>query len=107
MSKKPRLDQIPAANLDADDPLTDVCISFMFSFIFLPLGFAVNRIFTFRLAIVLRQVLTYLPLTVIALWWKCRVVQRIPVNAVVVFLESTEKLGSWKYHLKYGERVTF
>lgn len=26
VSKKPRLDQIPAANLDADDPLTDVCI---------------------------------------------------------------------------------
>lgn len=25
VSKKPRLDQIPAANLDADDPLTDVC----------------------------------------------------------------------------------
>jgi protein CWC15 len=23
VSKKPRLDQIPAANLDADDPLTD------------------------------------------------------------------------------------
>jgi hypothetical protein len=26
VSKKPRLDQIPAANLDADDPLTDVCV---------------------------------------------------------------------------------
>lgn len=33
VSKKPRLDQIPAANLDADDPLTDVCISFLSNFL--------------------------------------------------------------------------
>lgn len=94
MSKKPRLDQIPAANLDADDPLTDVCISFLSSFIVLPSGFAVSRIFTFRSAKVLRQVPTYLPLTITVLSWKSRVVQRIPVRAVMVFLESTEKLGS-------------
>lgn len=38
VSKKPRLDQIPAANLDADDPLTDVCIFFsvFFPFIAVP-----------------------------------------------------------------------
>lgn len=34
MSKKPRLDQIPAANLDADDPLTDVRIFFSVFFPF-------------------------------------------------------------------------
>lgn len=36
VSKKPRLDQIPAANLDADDPLTDVCVFFSIFFPFIP-----------------------------------------------------------------------
>lgn len=34
-SKRPRLDQIPAANLDADDPLTDVCTKNIFFNVFL------------------------------------------------------------------------
>lgn len=44
VSKKPRLDQIPAANLDADDPLTDVCILLCrLPFIVLFWGFATDR----------------------------------------------------------------
>ncbi|KAI5173161.1 Spliceosome-Associated Protein Cwc15 [Manis pentadactyla] len=36
VSKKPRLDQIPAANLDVDDPLTDVCFVSSIHLLFLP-----------------------------------------------------------------------
>lgn len=70
MSKKPRLDQIPAANLDADDPLTDVCIFFsvFFPFVTLPKGFAVNAKCTSRLPKDFIQVPTYFPFTVSVLW---------------------------------------